>query len=220
MKRLITILSILFLSSNNKIDIKYCDIKGYINNPGVYEIKTNYTIQDIIDLAGGLKKNAYTDNINLSKKVTDEMVIYIFNKSEIETAKELNNCRCEPIYKYIECNETTTTQITTTTSFPITTQTTTTSLPVTSTQSSTQQIPTTTNITSTTTTKKIYTDKININICTLEELIELDGLGEIKAKKIIDYRESNGLYENIEDILNIDGIGKTTFEKIKEHIKV
>ena len=47
--------------------IYYVDIKGYVNNPNVYEVKDNYTIQDIINLAGGLKKKAYTNNINLSK---------------------------------------------------------------------------------------------------------------------------------------------------------
>ena len=53
MKKLLTILSITFLLTNNKqIETKYCDIKGYINNPGVYEIKENYTIQDVINIAG------------------------------------------------------------------------------------------------------------------------------------------------------------------------
>ena len=65
MKKIIILLSILTLNSNNeKI---YCDIKGNIKKPGVYEIKDNYTIQDIIEDAGGLKNNSYTDNINLSK---------------------------------------------------------------------------------------------------------------------------------------------------------
>ena len=208
MKKLCLMFSFIFLSTlNTSSTIGYCDIKGYVNNPGVYEIKENYTIQDVINIAGGLKKNAYTNNINLSKKVTDEMVIYIFNKNEIDKIKELNNCKCEPIYKYVECEKTTQ---------PITTSTTTTT-----TQITTEPITTTTQI-PTTTTKQTTTlsNKVNINTCTLEELIELNGLGEIKAKKIIEYREKIGLFITIEDILKVDGIGKTTFEKIKEFIEV
>ena len=212
MKRLFLIFSIFILSnSSNSKNIEYCDIKGYVNNPGVYEIKENYTIQDIINLAGGLKDKAYTDNINLSKKVIDEMVIYIFNENEIKEIESIMTCTCTPIYKYIECEEDKTTQPTI--RVPIETNTT----------IETTTLTTTTTI-STTTTKEITsttnTSKININTCTIEDLIKLDGLGETKAKKIIEYREANGLFETIEDILKINGIGDSLFEKIKEYIQV
>ena len=73
MKKLIIFLSVLSLIKRNSIG--YVDIKGNVKNPGVYEIYRNETIQDIINKSGGLKKNSYTDNINLSKLVKDEMVI-------------------------------------------------------------------------------------------------------------------------------------------------
>lgn len=213
MKRIIILLSILTITTGNTI--KYCDIKGAVNNPGVYEIKENYTIQDIINDAGGLKKNSYTNNINLSKKVTDEMVIYIFTKDEIKNAKKVSTCECTPTYKYIECEEikenTTTVPKTST---ETTTQTTTKSTKTTSTTTTT--IPTTTKEITTTNQEQ----KININTATLEELTLLDGLGQTKAKKIIDYRTNNGLFNTIEDILNVKGIGQTTFENIKEYIEV
>lgn len=229
MKKLFLILSILSLSTVNESNIiGFCDIKGYVNNPGVYEIEENYTIQDVIKLAGGLKKNAYTDNINLSKKVTDEMVIYIFNNKEINEIKQLNNCECTPIYKYIECVEEATTLKTTqhTTSKPVSKNTTTTTRPniiSTTTPASTTNISTTVKTTTATenipsTTESIK--KININTCLIEELTELNGLGEIKAKKIIEYRENNGLFQTIEDLLKVNGIGSATFEKIKNFIEV
>ena len=56
----------------------YVDIKGAVVNPGVYESNTQEIINDIIIKAGGLTKDAYTDNINLSKKVEDELVIYVY----------------------------------------------------------------------------------------------------------------------------------------------
>lgn len=60
----------------------YVEIKGAVNNPGVYEMNDTNIINDAILMAGGFKENAYTDNINLSKKVTDELVIYVYSDTE------------------------------------------------------------------------------------------------------------------------------------------
>lgn len=61
---------------------------------------------------------------------------------------------------------------------------------------------------------------ININTATKEELIELPGIGQKLAAAIIEYREKNGLFKEISDLLNTPGIGIKTFEKIKEQIVV
>lgn len=63
----------------------YVDIKGAVKKPGVYLVNENNIIKDIIDMAGGLKSNATTSNINLSEKVTSEMVIVVNTKSELTT---------------------------------------------------------------------------------------------------------------------------------------
>ena len=60
---------------------------------------------------------------------------------------------------------------------------------------------------------------ININTATKEELMNLDGIGEKTANKIIEYRESNE-FECIEDIMNVEGIGKSKFSNIKDKIIV
>ena len=62
--------------------------------------------------------------------------------------------------------------------------------------------------------------KININTADLSKLKEIPGIGDVKAKSIIEYREKNGGFKSIEDIKNIDGIGEKTFEKIKDSIIV
>jgi len=59
---------------------------------------------------------------------------------------------------------------------------------------------------------------ININTATLEELQSLPGIGPTLAQAIIDYRETNGDFYFIEDIMNVSGIGPSTFENIKDLI--
>lgn len=61
---------------------------------------------------------------------------------------------------------------------------------------------------------------ININTCTLDELMEINGIGKTKAEAILKYRESNGDFNSIDDIKKVDGIGDALFEKIKAYIKV
>ena len=61
---------------------------------------------------------------------------------------------------------------------------------------------------------------ININTATADELQTLEGIGEIKAKRIIEYRETYGKFSSKRDILKISGIGEKTFEKIKDKITV
>ena len=60
--------------------------------------------------------------------------------------------------------------------------------------------------------------KVSINNASLEELMTLPGIGESKAKDIIDYRETNGPFNTIEDLLKIKGIGESILAKIKENI--
>ena len=61
---------------------------------------------------------------------------------------------------------------------------------------------------------------ININTATPEELQSLSGVGETRAKAIIEYREKNGKFQTIEDIKNVSGIGDSTFENIQNDITV
>ena len=75
-------------NDNKSDDVKVkVDIKGAIKKPGVYEVDNNKRVIDVINIAGGLNKNANTNYINLSSKVKDEMVIWIYTSKEIEQFK-------------------------------------------------------------------------------------------------------------------------------------
>lgn len=62
--------------------------------------------------------------------------------------------------------------------------------------------------------------KININTATQTELETLPGIGSSTALKIINYRKENGKFKSIEDIKNVNGIGDSKYNKIKDMIKI
>ena len=62
--------------------------------------------------------------------------------------------------------------------------------------------------------------KINLNRAELWLLEALPGIGEIRAQAIIDYRQQNGLFRNINELTKVEGIGITTYEEIKHLITV
>ncbi len=62
--------------------------------------------------------------------------------------------------------------------------------------------------------------KININSASLSQLDSLPGIGSTYAQRIIDYRQANGGFKNIEEIKNVKGIGDKTFEKFRDLITI
>lgn len=61
---------------------------------------------------------------------------------------------------------------------------------------------------------------VNINKAAKEELMTLPGIGESKADAIIAYRQENGDYKNIEELMQISGIKEGVYSKISEYITV
>lgn len=62
--------------------------------------------------------------------------------------------------------------------------------------------------------------KVNINLAGESELMTLPNIGEVKAKAIINYRETIGVFKTIEEVMNVVGIGEKTFERLKDFISV
>lgn len=166
------------------------DVKGAVKKPGVYTLDDGSKIQDAIEAAGGIGKNGTTVNINLSKKINDEMVVYVFTKDELKKKEMANEVVCE--VPKCECETVTITECP----------------PVNGNDQNKNDD-----------TQKPSSDKkVSLNKATLEELLTLDGIGESKAKAIIEYRESNGPFDKVEDIQKVSGIGEVLYEKIKNQL--
>ncbi len=183
----------------------FVDLKGAVKKTGVYEMDNDAIVNDVIKLAGGFTSKAYTNNINLSKKITDEMVIYVYTKNEYEKLNKKENveqlvCNCEEVY-IDSCTNNGSSVIT----------------PSESTSSSTND---SVNDTTKSNEEIKIDDKISLNTATKEELMTLNGIGEAKAEDIIKYREENGKFKTIEEIKKVSGIGDKAFEKIKDNITV
>ncbi len=55
---------------------------------------------------------------------------------------------------------------------------------------------------------------VNINTASFEELDGLPGIGEVKANAIIDYRQKNGLFTSLEDLMKVEGISQSLFDEL------
>lgn len=168
------------------------DIKGYVKKPNVYEISEESNVLDLINMAGGLKKGATTENINLSKKLKDEMVVIVSKKSDIKK-KNITSDNPQTVIIPIESEDV---KIENSSIEGLITD-------------EVQNIDVSQNI----------DKKTNLNNATLEELLMLPGIGEAKANSIIEYR-SKTKFNTIEDVKNISGIGDSLFDKIKDKITV
>ncbi len=142
------------------------EIKGEVKKPDVYTLEDESIVKDVIDLAGGVTEEADLSDINRAKKLQNHELIYIRNKNEINNKAEDNTI--------VNSTETTTNT----------------------------------------------NNMVNLNSATLEELKTLNGIGDAKANGIVEYREKNGGFTSIDQIKEVDGIGEKMFEKIKDKIEV
>lgn len=175
---------------SNKV---FVDIKGAIVNPGVYEIEENKKVMDVISLAGGFLDEANTTTINLAKKVKNEMVIIVYTNEEIKKLEQ-----SAQTVKKVD-NTCLCPQIKNDACL------------------NTEEKKTTT---SEEDTKNTLQEIININTATAADFDKLPGIGASKAETIVQYREKNGNFNQIEDLKEVPGIGEALFEKIKDYITV
>ncbi len=63
-------------------------------------------------------------------------------------------------------------------------------------------------------------EKVDLNTATASQLQELPGIGPALAIRIVEFRQENGPFKRIEDLMNVRGIGEKNFEKIRSRITV
>lgn len=143
----------------------YVDVKGAVKRAGMYRITQGMRLMDAIDLAGGFTKEADQNQVNFSKLLTDQEIIYVPRVGE---------------------------EIPTITESP-------------------QAAGTTTSDTG---------KKINLNTANEQELQELSGIGEKRAADIVKYREENGSFSAVEDLMKVSGIGEKTLENLRDSITI
>ena len=187
------------VEEKEEIKYIYVDIKGSVKKPGVYKVVDDSIVNDAIKLAGGFLSTAIKENINLSKKIVEEMVIYVYDKNDyiekdICIVKE-EKTETKDITKDFDSDIYIDKDIEEKNSIIIDED----------------------------NEEKENTEKsniVNINSATKEELSELPGVGESKAIAIIEYRKKEGNFKKIEDLMNVSGIGEKTFESFKEFITI
>lgn len=70
------------------------------------------------------------------------------------------------------------------------------------------------------TTRLTVSTPVNLNTATTVELESLPGIGPATAERILEYRQKNGAFKKIEDLMNVRGIGEKNFLKLKSQITV
>ncbi len=189
------------------------DIKGEVKRPGVYFLDKDKRVIDVVKKAGGFTVNADASANNLSMKLKDEMVIVIYSKKEIRNylkTKEEEKLISEKCESNIITNDSC---IKSENKENQDNQESTNSSEKEATSSSSEK----TKDTSKSNTSENNNKLISINTATLEELMTLSGIGESKAKAIIEYRKTKK-FESIEELKEVSGIGDALFEKIKDFI--
>lgn len=171
----------------------YVYVCGAVERPDVYELSVSDHIVDGIKAAGGFTEDADEDALNLALRVSDGMKIYVPRQGEEVSDSVLSSDTDGSMYDSgITGNGATTGNE---------------------------------NSTGTGTVNNSVNDSstgslININTASKDELMQLPGIGEGKASKIIEYRENNGPFSQNSDIMNVSGIKNAAYEKIRNLICV
>lgn len=179
------------------------EIKGQVQKPGIYKLDANATINDALKLAGNITAKGFVDNINLSQKVAEQMVIYIFSKDEYSKVKSnLSYAIC-----YIK-------------SFDISNCLKNGYSVIVTSQDEEETIFSSLEENANKSSSGKNSQIVNLNMADKDTLMTLSGIGEAKALAIIEYRKTNGGFKTIAEIKNVKGIGEAIYAKIKNYLKV
>ncbi len=187
-------------------------VVGCVKNPGIVQLKKGQLIDDAIKKAGGATSDADLNTINLVYKLNENLMLNILPKAGTGAATKATTGTGTG------AGTGATTKATTNVSSK--------TAATTNASNASQEAGAGVLITRDSggsvvnETMEKTNAKVNINTATAAELDTLPGIGEATAGDIIDYREKNGAYKQIQDIMKVTGIKESKFNKIKDHITV
>lgn len=171
-------------------------IRGCVKNPGIVKIYKGQMIADAIEKAGGVTEEADIDNINLVYILSENVMLKINPKGYVKNItieEQQNNITGTKTANYagigVEISK------------------------------ETEGVLLSEENKSGDTLKNEIA-KVNINSANVEELDTLPGIGPKKASDIFEFRKKNGNFKTIENIMDVSGIGEAAFAKIKEYIYI
>ncbi|HEX2089559.1 MAG TPA: helix-hairpin-helix domain-containing protein [Actinomycetota bacterium] len=141
-------------------------VSGWVERPGVYEFEEGDRVVDAIERAGGPKKGADLNALNLAAFLTDAQQVLVMKKGQAPAP------------------------------------------------------PTSGSATGGGTTTGPAGGPINLNTATLEQLETLPGIGPALGQRIIDYREQQGPFQSVEDLLEVSGIGEKRLADLQDQVTV
>ena len=177
----------------------YVDICGAVAQPGVYELSPDSRVFHAIEKAGGYLPEAAASYLNRARSLNDGQQIYVPTQEEVDSRMipqtqdgNVQNGERSQAEGIGADGQISGTMIDT-------------------------QVPSDGGSADQSTSEA---SRINLNTADVSQLTTLTGVGESKALAIIAYREENGPFTSVEDIMNVPGIKEGTYEKIKDKIAI
>ena len=161
---------------------------GAVRSPDVYELEKDERVIDAVEAAGGFTADAGYEYLNLALRLSDGQKIYVPTADEIEDALAAGD-------------QMVTAEVNITSNSP----------GIDSSYDGTDKD-------NSSNSEGKSGGKVDINRADKQTLMTLPGIGESKAEKIIAYREENGPFSSIEDIMLVGGIKEGLFNKVRDSI--
>ncbi len=179
----------------------YVHIDGMVKKPGLIELKEDARLNDAIEKAEGLIDKADTELINLAMQLEDGTKIYIPSIDDRKKNEEVKKAE-EEQNSEIKLNEDNGII----------------KIGKEDLENNTKTNESKASAKKSSSFSKKENGKININKASKEQLMTLKGVGNSTAEKIIEYRNKEGGFKKIEQLLELSGIGESKFNKIKGNI--
>ena len=172
-------------------------VVGCVKEPGIVTLEKGQLIDDAVQMAGGLTEEADAGSINMVYELEENLMLYIKSKKELEPPQSA-------VSKVVVKNTVANTSLG---KGAVIIKDSGDSVEVIGDKEDTEE-------------GNGNASHININTADMDELDTLPGVGEATARDIITFREKNGLFRKIEDIMKVPRIKQSRFESVKEFITV